>query len=187
MIVLRAVDASFARDDLRVEPFAFVLHAGGDVDVAQATARAASTAARMCAAIVKPSTGTIFVGEYETRLQPPEAKRRVGFVDAAGFAGDEHAFRCEVAFRADVWDLDARAAQGRARDVAGERSAATRTRAPSRSRSSPTSRPSCSISRRRAFPNASGDLVPARRHRADARRAGAARRAASRSLAPVAT
>ncbi|MBD5654711.1 MAG: hypothetical protein IAI50_05970 [Candidatus Eremiobacteraeota bacterium] len=66
---------------------------------------------------MKPSSGTIFVGDYETRLQAPEAKRRVGFVDAAGFEGDDYAFRCEVAFRADVWSLDPRAAQERARDV----------------------------------------------------------------------
>lgn len=117
MIVLRAVDASFAREEVLVEPFNFVLHSGERVDVGQPNARAASIAARMCAAIVKPSAGTIFVGEYETRLQAPEAKRRVGFVDAGGFAGDEHAFRCEVAFRADVWGLGARGAQARARDV----------------------------------------------------------------------
>jgi ABC-type Na+ transport system ATPase subunit NatA len=117
VIVLRAVDASFERDDLTVAPFAFQLRAGERVDLPQPSARAASTAARMCAAIVKPSAGTIFVGDYETRLQPPEAKRRVGFVDAAGFPGDDHAFRCEVAFRADVWGLDRRAAQERARDV----------------------------------------------------------------------
>ncbi|MBD5656946.1 MAG: hypothetical protein IAI50_17465, partial [Candidatus Eremiobacteraeota bacterium] len=73
MIVLRAVDASFARDDLTVESFAFALPAGESIDLSQPTARAASTAARMCAAIVKPSSGTIFVGDYETRLQAPEA------------------------------------------------------------------------------------------------------------------
>ena len=117
MIVLRAIDASFARADLHVEPFAFALCAGDTIDLAQPSARAASTAARMCAAIVKPSAGTIFVGEYETRLQAPEAKRRVGFVDAAGFDGDDYAFRCEVAFRADVWSLDPRAARERASDV----------------------------------------------------------------------
>lgn len=117
MIVLRAVEAGFSRDDLTVETFSFTLRAGESVCVVQPNARAASTAARMCAAIVKPSTGTIFVGEYETRLQPPEAKRRVGFVDAAGFEGDDHAFRCEVAFRADVWNLDPSAAQERARGV----------------------------------------------------------------------
>ncbi len=47
--------------------------------------------------------GSVVVEHFETRLQAPEAKRRIGFVDAAGFAGDAHAFRCEVAFHADVW------------------------------------------------------------------------------------
>jgi ABC-type Na+ transport system ATPase subunit NatA len=117
VIVLRAVDAGFSRDDLIVEAFSFTLRAGESARVVQPNARAASIAARICAAIVKPSTGTVFVGEYETRLQPPEAKRRVGFVDAAGFEGDEHGFRCEVAFRADVWNLDRNGAQERARHV----------------------------------------------------------------------
>jgi ABC-type Na+ transport system ATPase subunit NatA len=117
MIVLRAVDASFAREEVLVEPFTFVLRSGERIDVPQPNVRAASIAARMCAAIVKPSAGTIFVGDYETRLQAPEAKRRVGFVDAGGFDGDDHAFRCEVAFRADVWGLGARQAQTRAREV----------------------------------------------------------------------
>ena len=62
--------------------------------------------------------GVVYVGEFETRLQPPQAKRLVGFVDAAGFAGDAHAFRCEVAFRADVWGLDHATASARAASVA---------------------------------------------------------------------
>jgi len=50
-------------------------------------------------------------------LQPPQAKRLVGFVDAGGFDGDLHALRCEIAFRADVWNLDVAAAQVRAAEI----------------------------------------------------------------------
>jgi ABC-type Na+ transport system ATPase subunit NatA len=116
--VLRARGARFARDgrDL-VAPFSLTLAAGETFSLEQPDATAAAIAARLCAAIVKPTEGTIYVGEYETRLQPPQCKRLVGFVDAAGFEGDDHAFKCEVAFRADVWGLDAHDAQARGRAV----------------------------------------------------------------------
>jgi ABC-type taurine transport system ATPase subunit len=116
--VVRVIGASFARDGAEiVAPFDLALAAGESAVLAQPTALAAAVAARMCAAIVKPTTGVVYVGDYETRLQPPQAKRLVGFVDGAGFEGDPHAFRCETAFRADVWGLDARAAQARAERV----------------------------------------------------------------------
>jgi len=116
--VLRAVDAGFGREGRTlVAPFSLLLEAAQTGDLAQPDARAASTAARMCAAIIKPSEGTIYVGDFETRLQPPQAKRLVGYVDAAGFAGDAHALRCEVAFRAEVWGIEPSAAQARAKEV----------------------------------------------------------------------
>ena len=118
MIVLRTIGASFARDGVEiVAPFDVRSVSGETASLAQPTALAASIAARICAAIVKPTTGLVYVGDYETRLQPPQAKRLVGFVDACGFAGDDHAFRCETAFRADVWGVDARVARARADDV----------------------------------------------------------------------
>ena len=118
MTVVRACGASFSRDgDEIVAPFDLVAGRGDVALIAQPTAFAASIAARICAGIVKPTTGNVFVGDFETRLQPPQAKRLVGFVDAAGFDGDDHAFRCETAFRADVWAVDAHAAHVRAQAV----------------------------------------------------------------------
>jgi ABC-2 type transport system ATP-binding protein len=118
VIVLRALGASFARAGLEIVPrFDLRAASGETVTLARANPFAASVAARMCAAIVKPTTGFVYVGDYETRLQPPQAKRLVGFVDAAGFAGDAHVFRCETAFRADVWGVDVRGAHARAEAV----------------------------------------------------------------------
>lgn len=114
MIVLRATAARFAREGVEiVAPFSFELEAGATHALEAETPYAASVAARLCAAIVKPTTGRIVASEFDSRLQAPEAKRRIGFVDARGFAGDAHAFACEVAFRADVWGI--------AHDVAHER------------------------------------------------------------------
>jgi len=115
LTIFRAVGVSFARDGVEiVAPFSLELAAGADAAITQPNPGAASVAARMCAAIVKPTHGVAYVGDFETRLQPPQAKRLVGFVDALGFAGDDYALRCEVAFRADVWNLDKTAAQARA-------------------------------------------------------------------------
>ena len=115
---LRVEQASFARDGVElVAPFSIVLAEGADARLDAANAVAATIVARICAAIVKPTRGTVYVGDFETRLQPPQAKRLVGFVDAAGFTGGAHAFACEVAFRAEVWGLDRRAASDRAAAV----------------------------------------------------------------------
>jgi ABC-type Na+ transport system ATPase subunit NatA len=113
--IFRAIDVAFERDGAAlVIPFSLALEAGGDAEITQPNPRAASVAARICAAIVRPTHGVAYVGDFETRLQPPQAKRMVGFVDRAGFSGDDHALRCEVAFRAEVWNLDKSAAQARA-------------------------------------------------------------------------
>ena len=115
MTLLRAMDVRFVRDatDL-VTPFSFSLRAGETHELEQPSSYAAALAARLCGAIVKPTTGTLFVGDFDTRLQAPEAKRRIGFVDADGFEGSEHAFACQVAFHADVWGLSPVRARRRA-------------------------------------------------------------------------
>ncbi len=116
--VLRALGAAF--DDRHVGlvgPFDFALGKGEQLTLDVALPRAASIAARMFAAIIKPTIGTVYVGEYDTHLQPPQAKRRLGFVDVAGFAGSAHAFNCEVAFRAEVWNIDRARARQRAQSV----------------------------------------------------------------------
>lgn len=116
MTALRATDVRFTRAGIDlVTPFTFSLEAGERYDLVQPTAFAASIAARLCAAIVKPSSGRILIGDFETRLQAPHAKRRIGFVDARGFEGDAHAFACEVAFHADVWGVAPSLARERAR------------------------------------------------------------------------
>ena len=118
MTVLRAIGASFADPNgAVVGPFDRTLRAGERISLDASDSRVASIAARMFAAIVKPTTGAIYIGDYDTRLQPPQAKRRIGFVDRAGFGGDDHAFACEAAFRAEVWGLDVPVAVARARDL----------------------------------------------------------------------
>ncbi|GAC1567091.1 MAG: hypothetical protein NVS2B3_03400 [Vulcanimicrobiaceae bacterium] len=118
MTLLRASDVRFVRAsrDL-VAPFSFALRAGDEYQLEQPSAFAAALAARLCAAIVKPTTGSVVACDFESRLQAPEAKRRIGFVDGDGFEGDAHAFACQVAFHADVWGIPHERARRRASDA----------------------------------------------------------------------
>jgi ABC-type multidrug transport system ATPase subunit len=118
MSVLRVAAASFTSEaGDAVGPLDFSLKAGEHRVLSFSNGRQASIAARLCAAIVKPTCGSIYICHYDTRLQPPQAKRLVGFVDVAGSAGDRHTFDCEVAFRAEVWGLEVSRARIRARET----------------------------------------------------------------------
>ncbi len=105
--VLRIENARFVRDGRAlVEPFSLTLGAGERATLLQPDADAARVAARIAAAIVKPTEGRVFVGDFDARLQPAQAKRLVGFVPSDGFCATPKAFEREVGFRADVWDAD---------------------------------------------------------------------------------
>ena len=105
-IALKIFGASFRRDgEELVAPFDLLLARTERRMLFQPTALAASIAARIAAGIVKPTAGIVYVGDFDTRLQPAQAKRLVGFVPAGGFSDDAHAFACEVKLRADVWGI----------------------------------------------------------------------------------
>ena len=83
--MLHAVDAAFERDGaLLVPPFSLDLAPGERAALGFPDARAAKIAARMLAAIVKPTRGTLLIGDFDPRVQPVQAKRLVGFVPAIG-------------------------------------------------------------------------------------------------------
>jgi ABC-type Na+ transport system ATPase subunit NatA len=116
--ILRVSDARFARGGCElVAPFSIDLAAGECGTILQPSEHAAKIAARIAAAIVKPTYGSVFVGDYDARLQPAQAKRLVGFVAACGFAGGSRSLEREVRFRADVWGLDAQALRRNAETI----------------------------------------------------------------------
>ncbi len=105
--VLRVVAARFVRDGIDLmTPFSLELPGGTYATLVQPNAHAAAIAARVAAAIVKPTFGVVHVGDFDTRLQPAQAKRTVGFVPSCGFLGGRDDFRREACFRADVWRVD---------------------------------------------------------------------------------
>jgi hypothetical protein len=87
--VLHAVDAAFARGgDSLVPPFSIELRPGERGALRMPTERAAAIGARMAAGIVKATGGTLFIGDFDPRIQPVQAKRAVGFVPWAGRFGE---------------------------------------------------------------------------------------------------
>ena len=117
--VLRVVAARFERPGLvPLGPFDVALEAGARRTLRFPDARSAAIAARICAAIVKPTEGAVFVGDYDARLQPAQAKRLVGFVPSGGFTGGGREFRREARMRADVWEISRRALEARLDEAA---------------------------------------------------------------------
>jgi hypothetical protein len=116
--VLRVVGARFVRDgrDLAA-PFSLELGAGQRARLEQPDACGAMVAARLAAAIVKPTFGAVTVGDFDSRLQPAQAKRLVGFVPHCGFSGSEREFAREIGFRADVWNVERAAMQRDATEI----------------------------------------------------------------------
>jgi ABC-type Na+ transport system ATPase subunit NatA len=87
--VLRAVDAAFEPPRTAgVAPFSVALEAGERGGLTLPSAAAASIAARLAAGMVKITGGTLFIGDYDPRIQPVQAKRMVGFVPRDGRFGD---------------------------------------------------------------------------------------------------
>ncbi|MGP6158004.1 MAG: hypothetical protein ACLPYS_10970 [Vulcanimicrobiaceae bacterium] len=115
---LKILGACFERDGKElVAPFDLALAPAELRTLVQPSSRSASLAARIAAAIVKPTAGVVYVGDFDARLQPAQAKRLVGFVPAGGFAGDPHAFACQIRLRADVWGVERDEARRRAAAV----------------------------------------------------------------------
>jgi hypothetical protein len=85
---LRAAGATFARgQDVLVPPFSLDLDVGRHAQLDMPTTYAASIAARMAAGIVKATCGTLFIGDFDPRIQPVQAKRLAGFVPRGGRFG----------------------------------------------------------------------------------------------------
>jgi energy-coupling factor transporter ATP-binding protein EcfA2 len=107
MTVLRVVAVRFVRDGADVmAPFSLELGDGDRARLEQPHARGAAVAARVAAGIVKPTFGAVTIADFDSRLQPAQAKRIVGFVPRGGFTGSEREFAREIGFRADVWNVD---------------------------------------------------------------------------------
>lgn len=69
------------------------------------SARAAATLSMMAAGIVRPTSGTVFIGAFDPRIQPVQVKRMVGYVPHEALAPEFDTFTRYVEYRAALWGL----------------------------------------------------------------------------------
>jgi ABC-type taurine transport system ATPase subunit len=106
MLLLRMRDACFRANGAAVGPLTLDVRPGERVVRVFASPREAAVAALMAAGIVKASTGSVAIEEFDPRVQSAHCKRIAGFVPHAALALDESAFQQYVAYRAALWGID---------------------------------------------------------------------------------
>ena len=104
--------ATFGRDQIIVAPVNIALDEGEQFDVVCDSDLAASVLARLAAGIIKCTTGTVFIGNFDPKIQPVQVKRLVGFVprDHFGVLPDRAAY---FSYRAALWEIEKRQAIAR--------------------------------------------------------------------------
>ncbi|HEY8296904.1 MAG TPA: hypothetical protein VIG32_02650 [Candidatus Baltobacteraceae bacterium] len=107
MTLLEMRDATFARaGETIVMPLTVSLVAGARAARTFANAREAATVALMAAGIVKATTGRIFIGEFDPRIQPVQVKRIVGYVPHEAVPHEFATFAAYIDYRAKLWGLE---------------------------------------------------------------------------------
>ena len=92
MPLLRLRDASFANATARAGPLTLDLEPGGRIALTFSTSQEATIAALMAAGIVKATTGSALIGDYDPRVQSVHCKRLAGFVPHEPLQLDEGDF-----------------------------------------------------------------------------------------------
>ena len=81
------------------------------------SAAQAAVVALLASGIVKASGGCVLIADYDPRVQPVHCKRIAALVPHEPFALDEAEFERFVAYRAALWNVDAKRASGRAQQL----------------------------------------------------------------------
>lgn len=116
MPILRMRDASYVSRGVTV-----VSQANLDVNPGErflqraASPQEAQAIAMMAAALVRPTSGTVEIGDYDPRVQPVHCKRIVGFVQHDPLPLQEMGFDRYIQYRAALWDIDRERARAVAR------------------------------------------------------------------------
>jgi ABC-type branched-subunit amino acid transport system ATPase component len=113
--VLQLRDGAFCADGITlVRPTSLEVQPAECVAHLCANAREAEILAMIAGALVRVTSGTVYVGEYDPRIQPVHCKRLVGYVPHDPLPLSRMSFERYVEYRAALWDLDARCARARA-------------------------------------------------------------------------
>lgn len=115
MYALRAIDAFYAvRGERIVAPASFDVAPQARHAITCESARAARALAMMAAALVRATSGSILIGEFDPRVQPAHCKARAAFVPHDPLPVADLNVERFVAYRAALWNLDLSLARARA-------------------------------------------------------------------------
>jgi ABC-2 type transport system ATP-binding protein len=104
--LLEMRDAAFVRgNETIVSPLTCSLAPGERSALRFESTREAATVALMAAGIVKASSGRIFIGEFDPRIQPVQAKRIVGYVPHEAVPHEFATFFGYIEYRSALWGL----------------------------------------------------------------------------------
>lgn len=108
-------DARYApRGETVVAPATFDVAPGERVARVCADAGEAQALAMMAAALVKPTSGIVSIGEYDPRVQPVHCKRIAAFVPHDPLPFTEMSVEHFIDYRAALWDIDTERARAHA-------------------------------------------------------------------------
>jgi ABC-type multidrug transport system ATPase subunit len=106
LALLEMRDATFVqRGTSLVAPVTIVLGEGERLAYACVTDRCASIVALMAAGLVKATTGSVFIGAFDPRIQPVQVKRIAGFVPHEAVPHAFPTFTRYIEYRAALWGL----------------------------------------------------------------------------------
>src|SRR5438876_3683236 len=110
--------AAFARRGLQiVSPQDVELGEGGRLAHACAGNRGASIVAMMAAGLVRATSGGVFVGAFDPRIQPVQVKRLAGYVAHEALPHEFPTFERYIDYRAALWRLPPAESVVRARRI----------------------------------------------------------------------
>lgn len=111
-------EAAFSARGAAAGPIALGVGPGERVARVFSSAREAEIVALMAAGIVKATTGSVLIDQFDPRVQPAHCKRVVAFVPHAPLPlDDDGEFERYVAYRAALWNVDATRAVAHAKLV----------------------------------------------------------------------
>jgi ABC-2 type transport system ATP-binding protein len=112
------LDASFTRrGEPIVEPTTLRLAPGERTERTCSGPQAAEALAMMGAALLRPTSGSVLIGEFDPRVQPVHCKRIAGFVPHDPLPLSPIGADRFIAYRAALWGIDAERARARTREL----------------------------------------------------------------------
>lgn len=111
-------DALYARANSTLAgPLTLSLPQGAAYALSCASENGCAAAALMAAGILAPTSGTLFVGGFDPRIQPVQVKRIAGYVPHEPVPNLFPSFERYVQYRAALWGLEYARAIERARNL----------------------------------------------------------------------